>query len=167
MVKTLPKSKLVKSQSRSFSKVIDYYDEPADMIVTIRHDDRCGNGHNTFSVTADIYKLGKRNDRSHLACGCLHDEIAKQFPELAPLIKWHICSTDGPMHYIANSLYHASNKDCWGKPGNKDPDLEAARSSAIWPDAELQDFTAAKLSERLAGLLADFENAVKSLGFEY
>src|SRR6185369_2717706 len=30
------------------------------------------------------------------------------------LIKWHLCSTDEPMHYIANTLYHAGDRDCWG-----------------------------------------------------
>jgi hypothetical protein len=51
--------------------------------------------------------------RAFLQCGrrhgaqCLHDEIAKAFPELAKYIKWHLCSTDGPMHYVANTVFHA------------------------------------------------------------
>jgi hypothetical protein len=40
--------------------------------------------------------------------GCCHDEVAKHFPELAPFIKWHLTSSDGPMHYIANTVYHAT-----------------------------------------------------------
>jgi hypothetical protein len=47
--------------------------------------------------------------------GCIHEDIAKHFPELMPYIKWHLTSTDGPMHYLANTLYHANDKDCWGK----------------------------------------------------
>lgn len=39
--------------------------------------------------------------------GCIHDEVAKHFPELAHLIKWHLSSTDGPMHYVANTVYWA------------------------------------------------------------
>lgn len=74
------------------------------LTVTVRYDDQCGNGHNTFSITA----TGQGR------CGCLHDEIAEKLPELAHLIKWHLCSSDGPMHYIANTLYHVSDKDCWG-----------------------------------------------------
>lgn len=48
--------------------------------------------------------------------GCCHDEVAKHFPELAPLIKWHLCSSDGPMHYLANTVYHATEhcpKSAW------------------------------------------------------
>jgi hypothetical protein len=40
-----------------------------------------------------------------------HDEVVKHFPELAPFIKWHLCSSDGPMHYVANTLYHAGDRD--------------------------------------------------------
>jgi hypothetical protein len=48
------------------------------------------------------------------AGGCLHDEVAKAFPELAPFVKWHLCSTDGPPHYLANVAYLAGDRDCWG-----------------------------------------------------
>ena len=68
---------------------------------TIRFDDRCRNGHNTFSVT------GETPD----SCGCIHGEIRKAFPELSQLIKWHLTSSDGPMHYVANTLYHAGDRD--------------------------------------------------------
>lgn len=68
---------------------------------TVRYDDSCGNGHNSFSITGEI-KQGKQWG----AGGCLHDEIAKHFPELAPLIKYHLMSSDGPLHYIANTMYH-------------------------------------------------------------
>jgi hypothetical protein len=47
--------------------------------------------------------------------GCIHDELTKYFPELAHLIKWHLCSTDGPMHYVSNTMYHASDRDHNGK----------------------------------------------------
>jgi hypothetical protein len=56
-----------------------------------------------LSITAEI-KGGNRNDS---ASGCLHEEVAKAFPEIAHLLKWHL--TDGvsgmPMHYKANGLY--------------------------------------------------------------
>src|SRR5690606_4284689 len=29
--------------------------------------------------------------------------------------KWHLCSSDGPLYYVENTLYHASTKDCCGK----------------------------------------------------
>lgn len=47
--------------------------------------------------------------------GCIHEDIVKHFPELRPYIKWHLCSSGEPLHYLANTLYHANDKDCWGK----------------------------------------------------
>ena len=79
------------------------YGEPSFMNVEVRYDDECGNGHNSFAITADIRPVDHR--RGGGAGGCLHDEVAKHFPELAPFIKWHLCSSDGPMHYIANTVY--------------------------------------------------------------
>jgi hypothetical protein len=81
----------------------------------IRFDDECGNGHNSFAVTADIYRISPRGKREDIAGGCCHDEIAKAFPELAHLIKWHLFDSSGPMHYVANTVYHAGNRDHWGK----------------------------------------------------
>lgn len=39
-------------------------------------------------------------------CGCVHREISEAFPELEPYLKFHLSSPSGPMHYIANGLYH-------------------------------------------------------------
>lgn len=41
------------------------------------------------------------------------------------------------------------------------PDLEAARSCAIWFDAELEDFTEDKLTARLPKLMEDFKRDIK------
>jgi hypothetical protein len=70
--------------------------------VKIRFDDDCRNGHMSFAITADYYEKGRLE-----SCGCLHEDIAKWFPELVPLIKWHLVSTDYPLHYVANTVYHA------------------------------------------------------------
>jgi len=78
-------------------------------------DDECGNRHNTFAITGSINKHPGFSERGVVACGCLHDEIAEHFPELAHLIKWHNVSTDSPMHYVANTVYHASDRDYRGK----------------------------------------------------
>lgn len=78
----------------------------------IRLDDSCGNGHNTFAVTGHIAIPG-RSDWE--AGGSIHEEIARYFPELAHLIRWHCVSTDSPMHYVANTLYHAGDRDHRGK----------------------------------------------------
>ncbi len=108
---------LTKRQRAKFGpQHFTYYGEPATITAEVRYDDDCGNGHNTFSITADIYSTDRRKrDNGWLAGGCCHEEIAKAFPKLAPLIKWHLCSSDGPMHGVANAVYFASERDCWGK----------------------------------------------------
>lgn len=73
---------------------------------TLRFDDNCKNGHMSFAITGEIH-----GPRGWVASGCVHVEIAAAFPELAPLIKWHLCATDGPLHYLANTLYLAGDAD--------------------------------------------------------
>lgn len=95
------------SESRDYRE----YHESGKLRVVIRFDDECGNRHNSFSITAEAYHPGGRDID---ACGCLHDEIERVFPELAGLIKYHLCSTDGPVHYLSNTIYHAGDRDHWG-----------------------------------------------------
>ena len=99
-------SKLTKNQKKTFVKTLPittsiYGEKVPKITVTIRYDDRCGNGHNSFSITGEIGG----------SSGCIHEEIAKHFPELKKYIKWHLMSSDGPMHYLANTLYLAGDKD--------------------------------------------------------
>jgi hypothetical protein len=178
-----------------------------------------GNQEPYFSITGETWELGKaRIDRNSLGCGAL--TLGDYIPELAHLDKWHLVSKEsGPMHYVANTLYHASNRDhngllkgekrqikngrtgrpCWelvaidndGKEVSiynlpryvdaevcpvlqmrfeyrplcrvgegKEPDLEAARRSAVWPDATLEDFTKEKLEARLPGFMESFKREV-------
>lgn len=256
---------LTKKQTKEYRKNISYDGEPARIKATVRYDDDCGNGHNSFAITGEIWQ----RRRGVVTCGCIHDEIAKHFPKLKPFIKWHLMSSDGPMHYVANSLYHASTKDCHGcekgEPwawdhhikfgdhpitqeinkkfreylqacrmgeslkvvpvehrndgagdykfgpkytftgyvgrwhecpfdtekealafaeawamGNakfidlpslfgegKEADLDGARSCAIWPDAELEDFTKENLEARLPQLLLDFQADLGKLDLIY
>ncbi len=72
----------------------------------VRYDDRHHNGHNTLSITGETQRaeFGIWKEDSG---GCIHDEIAKHFPHLIPAIPFHLCSSDGPMHYLENTLYHA------------------------------------------------------------
>lgn len=60
-----------------------------------------------FSVTGTIWKgTGVYTDRSDIAGGCLHVDIAKYFPTLKPIIALHLSDEDGvPMHAEANSFY--------------------------------------------------------------
>ena len=123
---------------------------------TVRYDDRCNNGHNTFSVTASIdEKRGTRWIES--GGGCCHETIAKVFPELAPFIKWHLVSSDGPMHYVGNTVYHAGDRDCWGlrkgetrqirngKTGQLAWKLEADKSLPVYVDADTQPLETATM----------------------
>lgn len=149
-------STLVKHQQQDHGpRPISGWGYVATITAHIRFDDRCGNGHNTFSITATVREEGRRD-----VGGCLHDDVARCFPALAPFIKFHLCSTDGPMHYIANTVYHVEQ----GK-------LDYARSSACWPDATDEDLTAPGLRERLEArlpaLLAEFRTAMESLGFTW
>lgn len=78
------------------------------MHAEVRFDDNCKNGHNSFAVTGHgWYDAFKSRDWDF--GGCCHDMIEKIFPELKHLIKWHLMSSDSPMHYVANTVYHASN----------------------------------------------------------
>ena len=105
-------SVLTKKQEKTYGpRPISGWGKNAQIKATVRYDDRCGNGHNTFSITGEIFTPGKRDCE---AGGCLHDEVSKHFPELAPFIKWHLVSSDGPLYYVANTVYHASDRDCWG-----------------------------------------------------
>lgn len=84
------------------------------MHAEVRFDDNCKNGHNSFSVTGHgWYDQWKSRDWDF--GGCCHDEIAAVFPELKHLIKWHFMSSDSPMHYVANTVFHASNRDYNGR----------------------------------------------------
>lgn len=100
-------TKIIRNQKISLSRLI----EDGRITVKLRFDDELGNGHESFSITGTLYdKRGKWE-----AWGCLHDHIAKYFPSLEPLVKWHLCSVGGPMHYIGNVVYLAGEKDCWGR----------------------------------------------------
>jgi len=225
-------SVLTKSQKKVYPSAttcrsIRLYGKPHHIRAFVRYDDECGNGHNTFAITGEYWEQGKSRDSG--GGGCCHDEIAKAFPELAPFIKWHLCSSNQPLHYIANTIYHAGNRDCHGllagefrqfkshgprqndgvegvpnwelvfpegmkrdiyaneKPApvvlewkpygrtgeGKARDFDAARSCAIWPEATDEQLSLpakeleALLMARHPALMAEFEQAVESLGFTY
>lgn len=268
-------SVLTKNQKQTFTK---YIDDKRAITCTIRYDDDCGNGHNSFAITGTITDQSIRGRDKTDMCGCIHKEIEKYFPEFKHLIKWHLMSSEAPMHYVANSLYFASNRDCHGKlkgepyryqtrmffndvpvpvkdygqkfielvkstdaktlkivacphegssgwrktesykfsdkytfndfntyrdktvadwygspfsseleaaqilealinckityqteptqwGEGKEPDLEAARNVAIWPEATLEDFTKEKLEARLPKLVEEFRTDIEKLGF--
>jgi len=115
---TATPSILTKKQVKAFRHDYTRGGKPETIIVKVRYDDECGNGHNSFAITADIYTTDRQPGEETIkhaegrtlwlnSCGCQHDEVAKRFPNLAPLVKWHLFDSTGPMHYIANTVYHA------------------------------------------------------------
>lgn len=213
------KSRLTKCQFKTEVKTYIENGITYRIQVKIRFDDQCGNGHNTFSITGDIDRKSKNGRWVEERCGCIHDEIVKHFPHLQEAIQYHLVSTDGSMYYIANTIYLASDRDCWGlKKGEtkqiknsrtgklcwilednntsleefvysdtqpegtiilkykpycrigegKEPDLDAARRTAIWPEAtleQLQDKEA--LEKHWIDVEKRFIHIVKSFGFIY
>ena len=201
-------SVLTKNQTKVFSTRYVENEVSYKMDISLRYDDQCGNGHNTFSITANIYAQGA----GFICGGCCHDAIAKAAPKLVPLIKWHLCSADSPLHYLANTLYHVDQheatdchvyfedkendtgreciKYCSIAEGKKmvksrpmfyslvldektvkKADYNAARHSAIWPEATEEELSSPdlkqKLIDRLPALMAEFKKTMESLGFVY
>lgn len=104
--------------------------EKYQITVKLRFDDCCNNGHEDFAITGDIKRF-YQSKWVEDAGGCIHDEIAKQFPKLAPLIKWHLCSVDGPMHYIANTCYMAGERDCHGLLQGEERQIKNGRTGHL------------------------------------
>lgn len=58
-------------------------------------------------ITVTGTHVSRRNathDRHWIACGQLHPDIRKVFPELVPLIEAHLCDPL-PMHYVENAKF--------------------------------------------------------------
>lgn len=110
----IPKTEQLWKQQKWISeeRVITFQGEKIRVVAEVRYDDDCGNKHNSFAITGHGWDVGSRYDKSRRDWdfgGCIHEQIAKAFPELEPLIKGHLMSNDSPMHYVANTVYHASN----------------------------------------------------------
>ena len=117
----------------------------------VRYNDECRNGQRSFSMTGSLWE-GKTS--GECTCGgCIHEELKKHFPDFAKFIKWHLTSEDGPMYYIENTTFHASQ--------NK---LDYARSTAVWPTASLEELSNKNLLyKRLPSLMDEFFADMKYL----
>lgn len=92
-------------------------------------------------------------------------------------VPWHLVSTDGPLHYVENTLYWLGRRGYCDGRANSPPKLAHARKSAVWPDmpqgylitgtlvsnAEVE----AALAARLPALMAKFREVIESLGMEW
>lgn len=137
--------------SQTWGATREYRDGAARlrMLVKIRFDDECRNGHNTFSITCDIDEA-RGGKWCEYGGGAAHEEIAKVFPELAPLIKWHLTSTDGPMHYAANAVYFAGDRDHWGKRAGEPRQFETVIQFGDNPIKHLKSAAFMKFLEEAA-----------------
>ena len=106
---------LTKKQIKVFKKAYREDGREYVLIAKVRYDEEYGIGYNTFAITGEIWRAnnGQPIGRDCESCGCIHEDIAKRLPELAPYIKWHLTSSDGPMHYIDNTVYHAQSYGPW------------------------------------------------------
>jgi hypothetical protein len=109
---------------KSESRKISGYGTDGKMCVKICFDDGYKNGQQSFAITAEVRTNESAEQGDIAAGGCLHDDIKKIFPELAPLIKWHLMDTTGPMHYIANTCYLASDRDYNGRQAGEPSTFE-------------------------------------------
>ncbi len=68
---------------------------------------RIGNQPGRFSLTGEIRDSRRRRDGGVVACGCLHDEILKAWPDLVDAAALHLsdAETGEPMHAAANGWY--------------------------------------------------------------
>lgn len=89
-----------------------------------------GNSSPYFSLTGEVSRVIARHDgqailaREPEICGCIHDELIREWPDLAPLAAMHLSGLDGaPMHAEGNGFYwlagaaaspHAPRLPVWG-----------------------------------------------------
>jgi hypothetical protein len=95
----------------------------------IRFDDSMRNGHASFAITGTISGAARSCDNGTI--GCAHDDIAAIFPELAHLIRWHLCATDGPMHYVASAIYLAGDRDSSGLRAGESRQIRNGRTGEL------------------------------------
>ncbi len=78
------------------------------LIIDIRLNDECKNGHQDFSITGSLYTKGKPlTDRNLQTCGCIHEIIADTKPMLQLFIDLHLCDYKGiPIYAVENGFYH-------------------------------------------------------------
>ena len=164
-------STLVKIQKKSFTSFYTKQGVKYRITANVRFDDKCGNGHNTFSITADVYRLASNGRWAEDSFGCQHELVSRYFEQLRPFIKWHLTSTDGPTHYIANTIYWAevaSGIKKYSETETREVALGYARSTAVWPDATLEQLLdKSALEARAEGLQAEFKKDMEALGFNY
>lgn len=89
------------------------------------------------------------------------EEAVKYWPEIAHLVKWHLCEDGVPMYYIENTLFLAGNSK-----------FEQARQSALWLDAPEEllrnesCYLEVALRDRLPALQQQFREDLAATGLK-
>jgi len=142
------------SQRWGTSKIVIEDDEERTVRVELRFDDECRNGHNTFTISGREF-------------------VEEYFPALLPLMKWHLTSSDGPMHYAQNVVYLAGNRDCWGKKKGEPKGFDTfarfgtspilhklSKKFAAWlqdPDVRLDDLEVIRVDHDKRGVEGEYQ----------
>lgn len=99
-------NRLVKTFSKTFVEDGCTY----KIVATAKLNDDCHNNHYDFAITGDITRLQKNGRWVDDRGGCIHEDIAKRFPQLKKFIHLHLCNHLGqPMYPEANGQYHIAN----------------------------------------------------------
>lgn len=133
-----------KFTSHQRTKVVD--GQKLIVVAEVRFDDKCKNGQNSLAITGHGWE-GHVKPHDWDFGGCIHEIIAQVFPELAHLIQWHLFDTRGPMHYIANTIYHASDCDHNGLRKGEKLQILAGGKTPLWD--LVMDATGCKLRTKL------------------
>jgi hypothetical protein len=81
------------------------------LIISIRLNDECKNGHADFAITADGYEKRRNNIWADSFGGCCHEEILKKRPNLKIFVDLHLSDSNGcPMYAIENGFCHLWDK---------------------------------------------------------
>jgi hypothetical protein len=98
-----------KTSDLRYSITVFSKNEKEKTIIKICLNDECRNGHEDFSITADVYEKNGRGYglmwRDYMR-GCCHNHILSLRPELAPFVALHLSTWQGvPMHSASNAWY--------------------------------------------------------------
>lgn len=108
-----------------------------------------GNDHPYFSATGELLNMARSGDNRIEACGCLHDDIRRYFPALAPVAHVHLADHRGvPMHAVANAC-HWSGFSTWPSGQPMSPRGTYDDAALFETDAEGLEWSPVRLANHL------------------
>lgn len=143
---------------RKETKQIDFFGDLVFATVTAEIEHLMSNKDAYFSITVSGKDFG----------GCKHDMVRREWPHLAPFIKWHLTGTrTGPMHYVANACYWAG----FGKYSDHNEEHLKAHivygaaegDTEVDPMALTEDELIAWLKERFSSLMSAFDQDMRAI----